>query len=209
MAARTRIAPRKEPRQQRSRATVDAILDATARVLVQEGYDAASTNRIALKAGVSVGSLYQYFPSKEALVAALIDRHMEEMSAQFATQIADLAGEAPQKVVREVIRGMIAAHQLEPKLHGVLTEQIPRVGRVNKVLEMNRQVGVLVRAWLESVQESLVTKDLDAAVFLLVTTVESVTHAMVIYDGADVSAERVIDELTALVCRYLFGSPSV
>jgi len=206
MAHRARITPRKQPQQERSRATVDAILDATARILVQDGYDGASTNRIALKAGVSVGSLYQYFPSKEALVAALIDRHMEEMSARFAAQMSDLAGEDPRVVVREVIRGMISAHQVEPRLHGVLTEQIPRVGKIDKLLEINRRVAVRVRGYLESIQDRLVTRDLDTAVFLLVTTVEAVTHSLVVSDAAAVSAERVVDELTGMVCRYLFGA---
>ena len=72
--------PRKSASQERSRSTVDALLEATARVLVKEGYDRASTNRIAEVAGVSIGSLYQYFPNKEALVAAVIDRHTEQVS---------------------------------------------------------------------------------------------------------------------------------
>ena len=59
--------------------TVNALLEATARILIREGFDKASTNRIAEVAGVSVGSLYQYFPGKEALVAALIDRHNQEV----------------------------------------------------------------------------------------------------------------------------------
>src|SRR5262245_9490004 len=71
--------PRKHASQQRSRATVDALIEATARILVKEGFDSASTNRIAEQAGVSVGSLYQYFPSKEALVAAVIQRHQQEL----------------------------------------------------------------------------------------------------------------------------------
>src|SRR5215468_4646197 len=80
MAATTRTTPRKTASQERSRLTVEALLEATARILTKEGYDRASTNRIADVAGVSIGSLYQYFPSKEALVAAVIDRHMQEMS---------------------------------------------------------------------------------------------------------------------------------
>src|SRR5215471_19293099 len=92
MARRTRTAPRKKPRQERSHATVDAILDATARVLCTIGYDRASTNRIALAAGVSVGSLYQYFPSKEALVAALIERHVEQMTSLVKSKIVEVAG---------------------------------------------------------------------------------------------------------------------
>jgi Bacterial regulatory proteins, tetR family len=67
--------PRKNASQKSSRATVDALIEATARILVREGFDRASTNRIAEVAGVSVGSLYQYYPGKEALVAAVIDRH--------------------------------------------------------------------------------------------------------------------------------------
>jgi AcrR family transcriptional regulator len=67
--------PRKSASQKRSRVTVDTLLEATARVLVKQGYDRASTNRIAATAGVSIGSLYQYFPNKEALVAALVARH--------------------------------------------------------------------------------------------------------------------------------------
>ena len=80
MARKLRTNPRKSASQERSRATVDALLEATARVLLKEGYDRASINRIAEVAGVSIGSLYQYFPSKEALVAAVIDRHTREIS---------------------------------------------------------------------------------------------------------------------------------
>ena len=76
--------PRKSASQKRSQATVETLLDATARVLTREGYDRASTNRIAAKAGVSVGSLYQYFPNKEALVAALVARHNRKCSTCFA-----------------------------------------------------------------------------------------------------------------------------
>src|SRR5689334_12776867 len=121
MAPRARTVPRKSPRQERSKATVDTILDATARVLVQEGYDRASTNKIALRAGVSVGSLYQYFPSKEALVAALIDRHMEEMNGVFSERMTGLGEKPPEQLVRDVIEGMISAHKVEPKLHTVIT----------------------------------------------------------------------------------------
>ena len=80
MARKLQTNPRKSASQERSRATVDALLEATARVLMKEGYDRASTNRIAEVAGVSIGSLYQYFPSKEALVAAVIDRHTQQVS---------------------------------------------------------------------------------------------------------------------------------
>src|SRR5690242_13473336 len=83
--------PRKKPTQARSAATVEALVTATARILVREGYDRASTNKIAREAGVSIGSLYQYYPSKEALVAALIERHMTDRRELLRGAMVDLA----------------------------------------------------------------------------------------------------------------------
>ncbi len=77
MTERPDTHPRKAPTQARSIATVEAMVEATARILVAEGPEACTTNRIAEVAGVSIGSLYQYFPSREALLAALVERELE------------------------------------------------------------------------------------------------------------------------------------
>jgi len=74
---------RKQPVQQRSKALVTALLDATARLLVTIGYIAITTNKVAEKAGVGIGSLYEYFPNKESLVAALIERNSMEIVKKF------------------------------------------------------------------------------------------------------------------------------
>ncbi len=78
---------RKLPKQERSRITVEAILEATTHILVEEGYDKANTNRIAERAGISLGSLYQYFPNKEALMTALMDQHATEMAELVGTKL--------------------------------------------------------------------------------------------------------------------------
>src|SRR5439155_25257373 len=93
MARKPPTKPRKNASQERSRATVDALIEATARILVREGFDKASTNRIAEVAGVSVGSLYQYYPGKEALVAAVIDRHQQKIMQTVRGELADTMGQ--------------------------------------------------------------------------------------------------------------------
>src|SRR5262244_3134646 len=128
MAPRARTIPRKNPRQERSLATVDALLQATARILVKEGYDRASTNRIAEVAGVSVGSLYQYFPSKEALVAAVVERHQQAIARTVRSELPGILGEPVAKGIRKLVAVAVAAHRVDPKLHRVLAEQLPRVG---------------------------------------------------------------------------------
>lgn len=79
--------PRKLPRQDRVKETVEAILTATAHILTETGYDTASTNRITERAGISIGSPYQYFPNKEAIVTALRSRHVDEVSAIIETAL--------------------------------------------------------------------------------------------------------------------------
>jgi AcrR family transcriptional regulator len=203
MARRPRTAPRKKPRQERSQATVDAILDATARVLCSTGYDRASTNRIALAAGVSVGSLYQYFPSKEALVAALVERHVEQMTSLVKRKLAEVATAPIPEAVPSIIHAMFDAHAVDPKLHKVLIEQVPRVGRLEKLMSVEREVELLVATFLEARRGEIRRARVETAAFVLVSVVEAVTHAAVLAELPPSRCAHVADELKDMVLRYL------
>jgi AcrR family transcriptional regulator len=198
--------PRKSASQERSRLTVDALLEATARVLMKEGYDRASTNKIAALAGVSIGSLYQYFPSKEALVAAVIDRHMHEMLQVFRDALVKVATRPVEVAARELVSVMIDVHRVDPKLHRVLDEQIPRTGRLENIEAMEREAYGLVRAYLEAHRDELDVADPDTAAFVCVTAVEALTHAAVVRSPeilTDEKAAKLVDHVTRLVVRYL------
>jgi AcrR family transcriptional regulator len=203
MQRRPRTAPRKKPRQERSQATVDAILDATARVLCTTGYDRASTNRIALAAGVSVGSLYQYFPSKEALVAALAERHTEQMTSLVKRKLHEVSTMPVDVAVRTMIRAMFDAHAVDPRLHKVLIEQVPRVGKLEKVVAVEREVGCLVEMFLAARRGDLRRTNMDAVAFVLCHVVEAVTHAAVLAELDPSRSRGVEDELTDMILRYL------
>src|SRR5260370_17693253 len=125
MAQKLQTSPRKSASQERSRSPVDALLEATARILVKEGYDKASTNRIAEVAGVSIGSLYQYFPSKEALVAAVIDRHTQQVSQLTRNALVKMAAPPIRGAAREFVAIAINAHPANPTLPPVLPNHTP------------------------------------------------------------------------------------
>jgi AcrR family transcriptional regulator len=198
--------PRKEASQERSRATVDALVDATARILVREGFDKASTNRIAEVAGVSVGSLYQYFPSKEALVAAVIERHQQEILQLVRGELAKVANQPIERGIRTLVAMAVKAHRLDPKLHRVLAEQIPRVGKLEKVETFNRANYALFEAYLERHRKEIRAADLELAAFVCVTSIEALTHTAVLHhDISDKAAAALIDEATRLVVGYLTG----
>ena len=205
MARRIATSPRKKASQERSRATVDAILAATARILVKSGYDRASTNKIAQAAGVSIGSVYQYFPSKEALVAAVIERHIGSMMEIVRSSTARVAFLPLREAARELVRVMIEAHRVEPKLHRVLVEQIPRVGDLDHIERVDEEATMLVRAYLEARKHEIGVEDLELASFMAVSCVEAMTHVAVLRRPELLSDPRFVDEVAAMVVRYLEG----
>ena len=114
---------RKEPRQARSRATVATIVEAGARVLSDEGWAGFTTNKVADAAGVSVGSLYQYFPDKLSLIEAIRRRHLDDCLAVMRQSQRE--GRTLMEFVDDLVRNMIAAHSVHPKLHRVLLDEAP------------------------------------------------------------------------------------
>jgi AcrR family transcriptional regulator len=184
---------------------VEAILTAAARVLVRDGWDGATTNRIAEAAGISVGSLYQYFPSKEAIVAMLFERHAERMWSAFVSACEALWDRPLAEAVSGVIDGLWLAHQIEPRLHRVLHEQVPRIGRLGRQREMNRRARELVVRFLTAHADEVDVRDVETTAFVAVESVEALIHGSIEEPGID--PDRVRAEATALLLRYLPPSP--
>jgi AcrR family transcriptional regulator len=206
MARKPLTKPRKNASQERSRATVDVLVEATARILVKEGFDKASTNRIAAAAGVSIGSLYQYFPCKEALVAAVIDRHNGDLMGVVRDTLMDVMSLPLEKAVRRIVAVAMAAHRVDPRLHKVVAEQIPRSGRLENVEAFNRQYFDFFRGYLEAHADQVRRMDLGLAAFVCVTSIEAITHHAVLNHADMLSNERaeaLIEEATQLIVRYL------
>jgi len=202
MQRQVRTTPRKHPRQERSRATVDALLEATARVLVKRGFDGLTTNLVADAAGVSIGSLYQYFPNKAALVGALIEKHVDDMMSLCLSELARVAQLPMAQAIRCMIELMIRAHAVDPELHRVLTEQVPRVGRMAKLLEVDAMCHRMVAALLAARKPELAIEDPDIAAFVLVSAIEAITHRAAL--SPDLLGDpRLVEETCALVRRYL------
>jgi len=200
---RVRTSPRKQPKQRRASVTVEAILTATARILVRDGFERATTNRIADEAGVSVGSLYQYFPNKEALVAVLMERHVREMYAVLEREIARLSSLPLRRAVRELVDLMVQAHAVEPKLHRVFAEQVPRVGQLKRIVEVERRFEMLTRDVLERLGDRVRPRNLAMAAFVVIQAVEALTHAAVLYHPDKLGSDEFTDEVVELVVRYL------
>lgn len=125
MRATSQKRMRREPRQGRSRQTMNAVLDAVPRVIRREGVDAITTNRIAEAAGVSIGSLYQYFPDKKAIFSALHERHVEDVHRVIERALAERAGTLD-GFTRTLVEQLAELHGADPELHELIEEQVPQ-----------------------------------------------------------------------------------
>jgi AcrR family transcriptional regulator len=197
--------PRKVAQQERSRALVDALLRASARILIRDGYAGLTTNAVAELAGVSVGSLYQYFPNKGALVSALIAEHVDTTMARFRADATRLFALPVERAIPGFVRIMLEMHQADPALHRVFAEQLPM--NAFPGLESGVTEGLaLARAYLEAHKNELVVKDLDTAAFVVVHTFDTLTHAAVITRPELLATPALERELCACLVRYLKGS---
>jgi AcrR family transcriptional regulator len=202
------LRPRKRPVQDRSRETVHAILRAAAQVFSVSGYAAGTTNRIAERAGVSIGSLYEYFPNKDALLVALMEEHMHEAEGILGAAAEEAAGEDRDlaAVVRRFIRAMVDLHARDRALHRMLFEETPLPRRIRRQLaDLEKQVTDSVEGWLRS-HPGLTRRDPSLAAAIVVQAVEGITHKLVVHGERDADVEPYVREMVALVTAYL-GAP--
>ena len=196
---------RRQPRQDRSRAMVEVIVEATWKILAEEGYAAASTNRIAERAGTSVGSLYQYFPNKDAIVAAVQRLHHADLAAVMSAAFAEAAGMELEPATRRLVRASLDAHLVDPDLHRTLSQMVPE--SVNPETRSSLKDGIQghIRDWLEHYRDELTVPDLDTASFVILHLVESGTHAAILDQDHTPEPQQVEDALTAMIVKYLTG----
>lgn len=184
---------------------VEMLLEAATRVLIRDGYEGLTTNRVAEEAGASVGSLYQYFSNKTELVAALLDQHTTRMMSALRAEAPRILALPLEAAVRRFVELMIASHRVEPELHRVFVEQLPRIGDFAQI-EANLKEGcALVEAFLRGHAAEVAPRDHGLAAFIVVHSVESLTHAAVLSRPQLMDAPEFIDEICAMVGSYLRG----
>ncbi|MEI9414054.1 TetR/AcrR family transcriptional regulator [Mesorhizobium sp. Cs1321R2N1] len=191
---------RKAPRQQRSRATVDTIVEAAARVLARRGWAHFTTNETASAAGVSVGSLYQYFPNKLALAEEIRKRHLDAVLAAISSSDERVGAGMLEQRVAKLIDGVVAAHSVDQQLHRVLLDEVPLAARSTQdqfeAEYLRRYQAVIASASGKPDPE----RD-DIAGRVLSGAVEGVVHAAARHGELGSPALRA--ELIDLVCGYL------
>lgn len=189
------------PQQARSREMVARIVAAGRRVLVEQGYDAFSTNRVAAAAGISPGSLYQYFPDKAAILDLVIDQYWDEVADRVAASLADRLGEVGPAMVRSTADALLSALESDRELLRVVTVELPAARSAARRAALERRVRELATAYLAA--RPVAGRDPAAAAWVVVLAMENLALRWVLDSPPALSREQLLDEVVALFSGYL------
>lgn len=199
-STKSRTRARKSPQQERSRDMVETILAAAARVFVKHGYAHATTNRIADAAGVSVGSVYQYFPSKDAIAVELLRRYREGLLSLVQRALGEADEQTFPAAVHALVSSLLRAEGIDPALHRVLIEQVLRTRARAELIGFEERLEAIVEDALRRGGLQTIRPHLTA--FVVVRVVLAMVHAAVV-DRPQMNEPALAEEVTRLVLRYL------
>jgi AcrR family transcriptional regulator len=196
------LEPRKSPVQARSAASVEAILQATIQVLIKVGKERLTTTRVAMRAGVSVGTLYQYFPNKKALLQAALKRHLEEVTDAVELVCEEQKGKTLRQMATALITAFIEAKMRNAKASVALYSVSSDVDGAKISHHMGIRSHKAIVRMLETTSDPLTT-DPELVASMLQGTMVGVTRR-VLESGAPVQElETLRSELIFMACAYL------
>jgi len=195
---------RRRPIQRRARQTVEAVLDAVTKILKREGPSAVTTNHIAEIAGVSIGSLYQYFPDKRAIFIALHERHIEQIDRLVEKTLVDCAVAPLDELMRAMIEAMVDAHTGDPELFEMMQAEVPHRAEGTRDFAERLQ-GAFLLAISARKHEIKRQRELNKVAFMVTQMVDALSHGAVLKRPKWMSLAEAKEEAVRAVLVYLHG----
>jgi AcrR family transcriptional regulator len=196
------LEPRKSPVQARSAASVEALLEATIQVLLNVGKERLTTRKVALRAGVSVGTLYQYFPNKSALLQAALKRHLAEVAEAVELVCQEQKGRTHRQMVTALVTAFLQAKMMDAKTSVALHSVSSDVDGAKIVQEMGIRFNRAIVRMLASSSEPLTT-DPQLVAFMLQGALVGVSRSLLESGDPNERFETVRRELITLGCAYV------
>ncbi|MBE8591560.1 TetR/AcrR family transcriptional regulator [Pseudomonas sp. MAFF 301449] len=197
--SRSSVKPRKLPAQARSRATVEAIVQAATYILTKVGWEGLTTNAIAERAGVNIGSLYQFFPNKEAVIVELQLRHAAATRTDLLKALQILPD---QPTLREaltlIVELIVAEHRVAPALHKAIHEELPRTVQMDEEKDhLQQQFSMVLRPFMKNVP------DPDLSIYLMGIAAHAIIHTVTADRPELLGKPSFVIEVVTLLDNYL------
>lgn len=193
---------RHSPTQQRAQITVEAMLDAAIKLLKKSGASSITTNRIAETAGVSIGSVYQYFSNKQAIFIALHKRHIAHVDRVIQRRIAASADSSLEELLTSLIDGMVEIHNVDPELSELLQSEAPHraAGTQDFAVRLHQTFRNALALRMKGFGRRV---DLDMRTFVVANMIDALGHAIVLRRPEGISLPRAKAEMLRSILAYL------
>jgi len=185
---------------------VDRLIEATAQVLEDVGLQGASTNKIAARAGVAIGSIYQYFPNKEALIDALLENRLRRMEALSADRLQALSTNSFAEAAEAMLRAAIAFHEAEPAIAVLLASRIAMPKPTERDRELYQRVLAMASSYLTARAETLNVGDVEIAAAISGRVVGSFAPWIALSVTDHDERERHIAEVVRMLTGWIGGA---
>jgi AcrR family transcriptional regulator len=196
------LEPRKSPVQARSAASVDAILEATIQVLLSAGKERLTTTRVASRAGVSVGTLYQYFPNKSALLQAALRHHLDEVTESVERVCREQKGNPLRQMATAVITTFLEAKMRDAKSSVALYSVSSDVDGAKIAERMGVRANKAIVEMLATASERL-TRDPQLVASMLQSAMGGVSRRLLESGAPEKHFDTLLQELIFLMSGYL------
>jgi AcrR family transcriptional regulator len=182
---------------------VEDIIDAAAQVLTEDGYDGASTNRIAARAGVGIGSVYRYFADKEELVEAVVDRVTEQMERDVSDSIINAMTQPLEQSMRMTLNAIIGGLERNAPLLRVVIDELPRAGATHKLGKAETRLYEIGRAGLIRTLGPVPAAELASITYLLMSTMLALAVRIALERPSDLDRDDLIGHATGMLTGWL------
>lgn len=199
------LEPKKWPKQARSKATFDALVDACTLVLPQLGYAGTTTNHIADAAGAGIASLYEYFPGKDAIIVLTIQNLNNRIFNQLAKRATSIGGLPKNLLMQAWLNEIYECLSDEKELIRVITLEIPYRQQLPQTMDLAQQLIGFAEVLEVKSSSVLPTKQSKASMYLIVNLVVSSMITLVIAPPNNLSEKEVIDELSERLNQWIFS----
>lgn len=195
--------PIKEPKQARSKELVGYILEATKFILINEGYESLTTIKVADKAGVSVGSLYQYFPNKESLIALVLDDHFDRLKESLMVKVSTNLDIPLKDFIDMAINHIVTEHIKDKDILIILEDLDGLLSLKEKRRERQNSWILLLESLLHNFNSETREMDTHLSSFFLAHSVDTVIHEAIYSNITLAESEQFSNELSALVFNFI------
>ena len=199
-----KISPRKKPVQERAKETVETIITATAHILDKEGFEKVSTNKIAEKAGISVGSLYQYFPTKDAIFAFMMDRYVQSQTDIINKILAENdQSQDLKETIRMIVVAVTESKRKQSKFNRMFAQKLLSFSNYEALNRQDDHLIALFKEYLKPFGKEVRNDNMDLMLYFVIQSVKCLPISLLFQSRFDFKDPRVDDELVELVYRYM------